>query len=187
MRIRMGYALEFIGVLAFAMALSRWSFYFVDPLSSAILPSQDGIRAGFRLVDSFLYGAVLAGVVGLWIEAARGRSLRPWGAGRRGWSLLALVYLLRLGGRLSLNLGLLRSADSLSLLMIYLGRELDYLITNIDFDPACILVAVALTSRMAGTARGPAADTREWAGRALLAAIVVEESAFCLVMAIRYW
>lgn len=186
MQVRMGYALELVGVIAAGMALARWAYFAVDPLDSDLIV-YDPFIDGFILGSVFLHGVTLAGVVGLGIEAARGRSPRPWGIGRRAWSLAGWLFLLETGGTLLKSSGLLRSSSSGRELGSYLVHVLKPIAENPTIAPACLMAAVWVTSWMAGLPGGTPRDARECAGRALMAAILAHGIALQVFQTVRYW
>ena len=130
-------------------------------------------------------GHVLAGIglvvgLGTWIEAARRRGPKPWGPGRWVWSVTAGALLWAAAWWVVQYAWAATRPGDRSALIGPLVEALTDLPGDEFFVPATgFLVAVALTHRFAGVARGPAADGREWAGRiyvALLAATVVVSS-----------
>jgi len=163
MRIRLGYAMEFVVVLAVGMGLARfvWVVYgkdaetLLDRLQIFIVP--------------FLVGIGLAGGLGTWLEAARRRSPPIWGVGRWAWSVSALCVLLKV---LDLSVNLLFSHWRGNDAIHELGMVGDLMILLFARETWWISTAAWLTSLIIRQPRDPSPDAREWAGHFYLAALV---------------
>jgi hypothetical protein len=117
----------------------------------------------------FLAGVSVAGGIGLVVEAARGRSPERWGVGRRVWAIAAL-YTFAI------------SIRSVAVLLSTLGDWDDP--NSADFfverwrsscsDLALLLVVSWLTARLARLPPVSGADAREWSGRFLAGALLIQ-------------
>jgi len=178
MRLRLGYALELVVVLAVGMSLSRWTAGFPD--SARFFATADMGRQVQFLAEPFLVGGALAGGLGLLIESLRRRSPPIWGLGRRTWSVAALLVLLSalsLMGTQSAVLWRNGNRTALSVRTVHYWLRNSYIST---FYPAAgwVMAATLVTSFFSGDSAGRARDAREWAGLTLLWLIVAETVVF---------
>jgi hypothetical protein len=160
-RFRLGYALELVAVLAVGLAFLRlWT----DEAEAA--PRHLRLAHYFKAFgDSFPTGVALAGLLGLGIEVARGRSPAIWGLGRWVWSFAGLCFFFESSFMVVVNV-----ADN-----AHHGKPIDFVSQILEWLPwfgavqwgaiAWGVVAVALTRRLARLPPDPAPDAREWSGR----------------------
>lgn len=170
MRIRLGYAMELVVVVASGLALARSTLG--DPSLRRYLGADSTDLPGFLLIDTTLGGIAVAGGIGLAIEAVRRRSPPSWDIGRWCWAVAAMTVVLR-AASVAISMGLptwkdlgRRSFDASSALF-HARLSLAWTFTRSVGLPFAAAAIVALIVR----SKGITPDAREWAGRALLAAI----------------
>ena len=116
-------------------------------------------------------GMSLVGLAGLVIEVALRRSPAHWGLGRWTWAIAGLFAVSHLLGQLP------------NLVTHYRAGFRWQTIWSLFFSGpvgqslALVLISVWITTCLARLPRDPAPDAREWAGRALGAAVLLS---FCL-------
>lgn len=111
----------------------------------------------------FLSGIGAAGAIGLAVEAMRGRSPRPLGIGRWVWAIAGLYALV-----INLKSVLILYPLTIEALgLVERGRE-----AWGSLGP--LLIAFWIAARMARVPRAGSADAREWAGRVLAGAILLQ-------------
>jgi hypothetical protein len=171
MRIRLGYALELVLVLAVGMALARWSAHSMVAAGYY----RSGVVRQFQLfAEPFLAGAALAGGLGTWLEAARRRSPPIWGIGRWSWSVTALTVLLYSAVESTVQMAVRWKKFGHPDVKAALGQVQGQCILTMFYPQTCwVLAAAWLTSRICGQPRDLAPDAREWAGRVFLALVVM--------------
>jgi hypothetical protein len=171
MRVRLGYALELVVVLAAGMGLARWAAS--SPWADAYLVRGDLARRVQFLVEPILAGIALAGGLGTWLEAARRRSPPTWDIGRWCWSVTALTVLLYSVADSTVAMAVLwkrQGHPDVKVAIAYAQHS--YLLTTFYPQTCWVLAAALITSRIASQPRVPAPDAREWAGRVFLASLV---------------
>jgi hypothetical protein len=171
MRVRLGYALELVLVLAMGMALGRWAAH--SPVAAGYFRS-DVVRQFQFFVEPILAGMALAGGLGTWLEAARRRSPPNWGIGRWSWSVAALTVLLYSVAESTVQMAILWKRQGHPDVKGALGQVQGQCILTTFYPQTCwVLAAAWLTFRISGQARDPNPDAREWAGRVFLALVVM--------------
>jgi hypothetical protein len=170
MRVRLGYALELVVVLAAGMGLARWAAS--SPWAKAYLNRGDlGRRVQF-LVEPILAGIALAGGLGTWLEAARRRSPPTWDIGRWCWSVTALTVLLYSVAESTMQMAVLWKRQGHPDVKVAIAYAQNSVLTAFYPQTCWVLAAALITSRIASQPRVPAPDAREWAGRVFLALLV---------------
>ena len=169
MRIRLGDLLEWVLVLALGLGLSRW----------AVMEFMPDVRQnGGRLtvstyVEPFLAGVSLGGATGLWWDCRRRKSPRPWGIGRWTWLIACLTVVIGVAGNAGWQVMFTAKYDGLRAAVRAISPWVRNSVCGVFASRAgWAFAALWITSRIAKAPVDPAPDAREWAGRALLAAII---------------
>lgn len=168
---KLSYVAELIAELAVGMLLVR-SVYDALGYGVEVGPNVYILRDYLVVFGPvFLAGVSVAGGVGLALESVRGRSPDRWGAGRCMWSIAAL-YTLAIGIRGVAQTKVVHGASSIRDFV-----EWFFEVQNLRLcwsDLALMLVASWLAARLARLPRAARPDAREWSGRILAGAIIVQ-------------
>jgi hypothetical protein len=167
----LGYAMELVAVLACGMAVA-------NRMRDGLLWLADMDKVAFLLeLDSamgpFLGGVALAGGIGLAAEGWRKRSPAGWDWGRWSWSaafIASFVTLIQAAGH-DLSVEWL-SSDPRSWAEV---TDEIFTVWSLTFSYAILptLVGVLAMKRLSTSSGVSCPDGREWAGRALAAAIAL--------------
>jgi len=166
---KLSYIAELIVELAVGMFFARTAF---DALG---YPGPGGpnvhILRNYLAVFSpiLLSGVSAAGGVGLVVEAWRGRSPERWGVGRWTWAIAPLYTLASSIQSIFVLTGFMDAFRDPNFTYAFVERW------RVSWSNLALLLVVSwLTARLAHVPRASGADAREWSGRILIGAIIIQ-------------